>query len=85
MSLSVKRKVTPFPCCPAMRYRVFRSSRRLLLLYVLQDGPTTTTANYTCKLISIHVYSFYMNLDLWGFPISVCVCVDLVRVIWKVW
>ena len=36
ISLSVKMKVIPLPCWPAVRYRNFRSSSKLLTLYDLQ-------------------------------------------------
>ena len=36
MSWSVKMKEMPLPCCPATRYRYFRSSSRLDTLYDLQ-------------------------------------------------
>lgn len=36
ISLSVKMKVIPLPCWPAVRYRNFKSSSKLLTLYDLQ-------------------------------------------------
>jgi len=35
ISLSVNRKVIPVPWCPAVRYKYFRSSSRLVTLYDL--------------------------------------------------
>lgn len=52
ISLSVKMKVIPLPCWPAVRYRNFKSSSKLLTLYDLQ---------YTtqCVILSISSSRFF--------------------------
>lgn len=43
ISLSVKMKLMPFPCWPAVRYKPFKSSIRLAVLYELPKNKTTYT------------------------------------------
>ena len=59
ISLSVKMKVIPLPCWPAVRYRNFRSSSKLLTLYDLQHKTKCIYSHAhlswttTCKSISL--------------------------------
>ena len=86
ISLSVKMKVIPLPCWPAVRYRNFRSSSKLLTLYDLQHKTKCIYSHAhlswttTCKSISLgftliqSALSIILNVFLAQFFIMWQVC-----------
>ena len=81
ISLSVNKNVTPLPCWPAVRYRYFRSSRRLLTLYDLKNEKQNENQN----LHEWHMIKTWIpkkggdNATCWVKKKSINICIELER------
>ena len=61
ISLSVKMKLMPFPCWPAVLYRPFRSSIRLAVLYELRTEHRDVTGHSEGVKIDIFHNEYFLH------------------------